>query len=111
MRCRELCGTQMPNRPTNLLSASLRISIFDSLLPRLANACNAPEKKLVVWTLLVTGLRVSKFANLRRANLDWQTHRLMIHGKGRRRRVEIIGFTFKSMAGFLSGIAVPPFSM
>ena len=40
------------------------------------------KKKLVVWTLLDTGLRVSELANLKRANLDWQTHRLMIYGKG-----------------------------
>jgi integrase/recombinase XerD len=49
---------------------------------RLANACNAAEAKLVVWTLLDTGLRVSELANLKRANLDCQTHRLMIYGKG-----------------------------
>ena len=49
---------------------------------RLANACTPPEEKLVVWTLLDTGLRVSELANLKRANLDWQTHRLMIYGKG-----------------------------
>ncbi len=40
------------------------------------------EEKLVVWVLLDTGLRVSELANLKRANLDWQTHRLMIYGKG-----------------------------
>ena len=49
---------------------------------RLANACNPHEEKLVVWILLDTGLRVSELANLKRANLDWQTHRLMIYGKG-----------------------------
>ena len=49
---------------------------------RLANACNPHEEKLVVWVLLDTGLRVSELANLKRANLDWQTHRLMIYGKG-----------------------------
>ena len=49
---------------------------------RLANACHTHEEKLVVWTLLDTGLRVSELANLKRANLDWQTHRLMIYGKG-----------------------------
>ena len=49
---------------------------------RLANACNPHEEKLVVWVLLDTGLRVSELANLKRANLDWQTDRLMIYGKG-----------------------------
>ncbi len=49
---------------------------------RLANACRTHEEKLVVWSLLDTGLRVSELANLTRRNLDWQLHRLMIYGKG-----------------------------
>lgn len=49
---------------------------------RLANACRTHEEKLVVWTLLDTGLRVSELANLRKDNLDWQNHRLMVYGKG-----------------------------
>jgi integrase/recombinase XerD len=49
---------------------------------RLANACQTHEEKLVVWTLLDTGLRVSELAGLTKNNLDWQNHRLMIYGKG-----------------------------
>src|SRR6266567_1638694 len=49
---------------------------------RLANACTTHSEKLVVWTLLDTGLRVSELAGLTKDNLDWQTHRLMIYGKG-----------------------------
>jgi integrase/recombinase XerD len=49
---------------------------------RLANACQSHEEKLVVWTLLDTGLRVSELASLSKDNLDWQNHRLMIYGKG-----------------------------
>jgi integrase/recombinase XerD len=49
---------------------------------RLANACQTHEEKLVVWTLLDTGLRVSELANLRKDNLDWQNHRLTVYGKG-----------------------------
>ena len=49
---------------------------------RLANACQTHEEKLVVWTLLDTGLRVAELANLTKDNLDWQQHRLMIYGKG-----------------------------
>ena len=37
---------------------------------RLANACKTHEEKLVIWTLLDTGLRVSEFANLKRDNLN-----------------------------------------
>lgn len=49
---------------------------------RLANACQTHEEKLVIWTLLDTGLRVAELANLTQDNLDWQQHRLMIYGKG-----------------------------
>jgi integrase/recombinase XerD len=49
---------------------------------RLANACQSYLEKLVVWTLLDTGLRVSELANLKKDNLDWQGHRLTIYGKG-----------------------------
>ncbi len=49
---------------------------------RLANACASHDEKLVVWTLLDTGLRVSELAGLTKDNLDWQMHRLMIYGKG-----------------------------
>lgn len=49
---------------------------------RLANACTTHEEKLVAWTLLDTGLRVSELASLMNDNVDWQMHRLMIYGKG-----------------------------
>jgi len=49
---------------------------------RLANACNTHEEKLIVWTLLDTGLRVAELANLKKDNLDWQGHRIMVYGKG-----------------------------
>jgi len=48
----------------------------------LANACATAAERLVVWTLLDTGLRVSELAGLTRQHLDWQQHRLMIYGKG-----------------------------
>ncbi len=49
---------------------------------RLANACSSHEEKLIIWTLLDTGLRVAELAKLNKDNLDWQNHRLMIYGKG-----------------------------
>jgi integrase/recombinase XerD len=49
---------------------------------RLANACSSHEEKLILLTLLDTGLRVAELANLNKDNLDWQNHRLMIYGKG-----------------------------
>lgn len=49
---------------------------------RLANVCTTHEEKLVVWTLLDTGLRVSELASLTKDKIDWQNHRLTIYGKG-----------------------------
>ena len=49
---------------------------------RLATACETHEEKLIIWTMLDTGLRVSEFAGLNKDNIDWQGHRLMIYGKG-----------------------------
>lgn len=49
---------------------------------RLASACTSFEEKLVVWTFLDTGLRVAELAGLKKENLDWQGHRIMIYGKG-----------------------------
>jgi integrase/recombinase XerD len=49
---------------------------------RLSNACDNYREKLVVWTLIDTGLRVSELANLKKDNIDWQGHRLTIYGKG-----------------------------
>jgi integrase/recombinase XerD len=49
---------------------------------RLANVCQTHQEKLVIWTLLDTGLRVSELAKLTKDNIDWQGHRLMVYGKG-----------------------------
>ncbi len=49
---------------------------------RLASACNTHEEKLIIWTLLDTGLRVAELAKLKKENLDWQGQRLMVYGKG-----------------------------
>ncbi|MDA2931414.1 tyrosine-type recombinase/integrase [Acidobacteria bacterium AH-259-O06] len=49
---------------------------------RIASACELFEEKLVVWTLLDTGLRISELAGLKKTNLDWQAHRIMVYGKG-----------------------------
>src|SRR2546427_7480743 len=49
---------------------------------RLANLCDTHEEKLVVWTLLDTGLRVSELAALTKDNMEWQSHRIMVYGKG-----------------------------
>ncbi len=49
---------------------------------QLANACGTAMEKLVVWVLLDTGLRVAELSKLSKQQIDWQTHRLTIYGKG-----------------------------
>ncbi|TRZ76382.1 MAG: site-specific integrase [Deltaproteobacteria bacterium] len=49
---------------------------------RLASVCETHEEKLVVWTLLDTGLRVSELASLDKDKVEWQAHRIMVYGKG-----------------------------
>jgi integrase/recombinase XerD len=49
---------------------------------RLASSCETHQERLIVWTLLDTGLRVAELAGLTRAHMDWQSHRLTIYGKG-----------------------------
>ncbi|MDA1190069.1 MAG: tyrosine-type recombinase/integrase [Candidatus Poribacteria bacterium] len=49
---------------------------------RLVNAAESFEEKLVVFTLLDTGLRVAEFAGLKKDNIQWQERRLVIFGKG-----------------------------
>src|SRR2546425_12428074 len=49
---------------------------------RLANGCTSSEERLVVWTLLDTGLRLRELASLTRQSIDWQGQRVRVHGKG-----------------------------
>jgi integrase/recombinase XerD len=49
---------------------------------RLSNACESHTEKLVIWSLLDTGLRVSELAALKKDQIDWQQHVLRISGKG-----------------------------
>jgi len=49
---------------------------------RLSNACETPSERLVVWTLLDTGLRVSELCGLTSKNVLWQQRQLRVKGKG-----------------------------
>ena len=49
---------------------------------RLANACQTIEEKLLVWTLLDTGLRVSELCSLTGESIQWQQRAIRIKGKG-----------------------------
>ena len=50
----------------------------------LSNACETPAERLVVWTLLDTGLRVGELCRLTSKNVLWQPRQLRIKGKGGR---------------------------
>ena len=49
---------------------------------RLASACETPTERLIVWTLLDTGLRISDLCNLTAKDVLWQQRQLRFKGKG-----------------------------
>ena len=49
---------------------------------KLANAAETFKEKLIIYSLLDTGLRVSELSNLKKDNIQWQERRLVIYGKG-----------------------------
>lgn len=49
---------------------------------RMSNACETMQEKLIVWTLLDTGLRVAELCSLTPQNMMWQEKALKISGKG-----------------------------
>ena len=49
---------------------------------KLANAAESFQEKLIIFTLLDTGLRVSELSNLTKDNIQWQEPRLVVYGKG-----------------------------
>jgi integrase/recombinase XerD len=51
---------------------------------RLINTSVTFREKLIIWTLLDTGLRVSEFCSLSRNNIQWQEGYMIIWGKGGR---------------------------
>jgi len=59
-----------------------REPLADDEVNKIANDCNTPKEKLIVWTLLDTGLRVSELSGLSKDNIQWQEKRFVIYGKG-----------------------------
>src|SRR4051794_2880349 len=49
---------------------------------RLSNACDTPIEKLVIWTLLDTGLRVGELCDLTSKSVLSQQRQLRFKGKG-----------------------------
>lgn len=48
---------------------------------QLENACKTQKEKLVIWTLLDTGLRVEEFCSIQQKDVDWSNHRILVDGK------------------------------
>ena len=61
---------------------------------RLSNACETPTERLVVWTLLDTGLRVGELCSLTARNILWQQRQLRVKGKsgrpGQKTKVRVV---------------------
>lgn len=49
---------------------------------RLSHVCKSVKEKLIIWTLLDTGLRVSELCNLTPQHVLWQQKAFRIEGKG-----------------------------
>lgn len=60
--------------------------VREPLLPeeadRLSHACQTVEEKLIVWTLLDTGMRINELCNLTSSNILWQQKCIRVSGKG-----------------------------
>jgi len=48
----------------------------------LCNACETSTERLLVWTLLDTGLRVGELCGLTSKNVLWQQRQLRVKNKG-----------------------------
>ena len=49
---------------------------------KLLNACKDLKEKLIVSTLMDTGMRVSELSTLKKDQIQWQEKRIIIYGKG-----------------------------
>ncbi|RDI37976.1 site-specific integrase [Aquicella lusitana] len=49
---------------------------------QLCQTCETLQEKLIIWTLLDTGLRVSELCSLTPQHILWQQKSLRINGKG-----------------------------
>lgn len=47
----------------------------------LANFCISARERMVVWTLLDSGMRVEELCNLTSKDIDWQRHSIIVYGK------------------------------
>lgn len=60
----------------------VREPLKDEEADKLCQVCESSLEKIIVWTLLDTGLRVSELCSLSSQNILWQQKSLRIRGKG-----------------------------
>ncbi len=58
-----------------------RSPLTEGQVEALERACLDHRERLVIFTLLDTGLRVAELASLSRERVEWSSHRLTINGK------------------------------
>jgi integrase/recombinase XerD len=72
----------METREANVAYQYVREPLRAQEADALAHACETTEEKLIVWTLIDTGLRVSELCSLTSQHVLWQQKALRIQGKG-----------------------------
>ncbi len=60
----------------------VREPLRDEEADTLAHACSTTKEKLIIWTLLDTGLRVSELCSLTPLHVLWQQKAFRVEGKG-----------------------------
>ena len=60
----------------------VREPLTPEIADKLCQACETTQEKLILWTLLDTGLRVSELCDLVPQKIMWQQKSLRIDGKG-----------------------------
>lgn len=60
----------------------------------LCHACESPEEKLIIWTLLDTGFRVSELCGLTQNHILWQQKAIRVSGKsgphGKKAKIRVV---------------------
>jgi integrase/recombinase XerD len=60
----------------------VREPLTPEIADKLCQACVTPQEKMIIWTLLDTGLRVSELCDLTPQKIMWQQKSIRIDGKG-----------------------------
>jgi integrase/recombinase XerD len=72
----------METRGANVAYQYVREPLRAQEADALSHACETTEEKLIIWTLIDTGLRVSELCSLTSQHVLWQQKALRIQGKG-----------------------------